>query len=216
MKSADIQTKDSTIEFSGHHGALSSTFVKPFVSTNGNAVTPGSGYVGYYVPGKGMTEYTPEDRVEANKVTGSDSFASGTTTGWVVNDTTATMKATGITYQPKPGTREEDGKQYIEGVDILFMGAYEAGDPVDDVDVSLKVTKGCADAPAPADPTTSAPATSKPAEPQQLGSNDLSQQKEKHKGLLGVLGALGVLGIIAGIVAGLSHAGLIPPIKLPF
>ena len=117
------------------------------------------------------------------------------------------------------------------------MGAYEAGAPVDDVDVSLKVTKGCADAPAPADPTTSpaepttspaepttspaepttsAPATSKPAEPQQLGSNDLSQQKEKHKGLLGVLGALGVLGIIVGIVAGLSHAGLIPPIKLPF
>ncbi len=238
VKSADIQTKDSTIEFSGHHGALSSTFVKPFVSTNGNAVTPGSGYVGYYVPGKGMTEYTPEDRVEANKVTGSDSFASGTTTGWVVNDTTATMKATGITYQPKSGTREEEGKQYIEGVDILFMGAYEAGAPVDDVDVSLKVTKGCADAPAPADPTTtpadpttspaepttspaepttspaepttSAPATSKTAEPQQLGSNDLSQQKEKHKGLLGVLG------IIAGIVAGLSHAGLIPPIKFPF
>ena len=259
VKSADIQAKDSTIEFSGHHGALSSTFVKPFVKTNGTTVTPGSGYVGYYVPGKGMTDYKPEDRVEANKVTGSDSFASSDKGAWTVTDTEATLKATDLKYVPKPGTRYEQDthKQYVEGVDILFMGAYNEGDPVDDVDVSLKLKKGCADAPAPAPteepkPTTSAPApapttsaapseepkptTSAPApapttsaapseepkpttsapttKPKDPSSDKLSQ--DKNKGLLGVLGALGVLGIIAGIVAGLANAGLIPPIKLPF
>lgn len=55
---ADIRTKDSTLEFEGHHGALYTKMLSPYVLTEAAQAKAGTSYEGYYVPGKGMTEYT--------------------------------------------------------------------------------------------------------------------------------------------------------------
>lgn len=143
VKSSKIATQDSTITFTGHHGSLESTLKSPYVVTEGNDVTPGAGYVGYYSPGKKMTDYKPEDRTDANRVTGADTFARGTTDGWQVTDTTATLDTKGMQYTLKPGTNARQG--IVEGVDILFLGFYKDGDPVDNVNVNLSVKKVCND-----------------------------------------------------------------------
>ena len=143
VKSSKIATQDSTITFTGHHGSLESTLKSPYVVTKGNDVTPGAGYVGYYSPGKKMTDYKPEDRTDANRVTGADTFARGTTDGWQVTDTTATLDTKGMQYTLKPGTNARQG--IVEGVDILFLGFYKDGDPVDNVNVNLSVKKVCND-----------------------------------------------------------------------
>lgn len=223
VKSSKIATQDSTITFTGHHGSLESTLKSPYVVTEGNDVTPGAGYVGYYSPGKKMTDYKPEDRTDANRVTGADTFARGTTDGWKVTDTTATLDTKGMQYTPKPGTNARQG--IIEGVDILFLGFYNSGDPMDNVNVNLSVKKVCND-PEPektsepaktseskkSEPAkTSEPKKSEPAKPTNpSGQNDLSSRPNWQKVLIGVLGAAGIVGLVAGIFQALMNANMIP------
>ncbi|MDO4928865.1 MAG: HtaA domain-containing protein [Corynebacterium sp.] len=156
ITSAQIETQDSKIVFEGHKGALYSEIMSPFVVQNGTSVAPGVSYLSYYVPGKGMTEYTAADRIEENQVTGKDTFAEGTTTGWDVNGTTATLSGTNIRYVPKPGTfyNSSTGENAVEGVDMVFMGMYnDAYQPeIDDFQVNLNLRKTCED-PAPTETT---------------------------------------------------------------
>ncbi|CAB0539901.1 hypothetical protein CIP107514_00544 [Corynebacterium diphtheriae] len=59
---AEINTKDSSIVFEGHHGSFYSQLHNPYVTTKDNAVKASVSYVGYYVLGKNMTEYKDADR----------------------------------------------------------------------------------------------------------------------------------------------------------
>ncbi|GAA1473121.1 HtaA domain-containing protein [Corynebacterium felinum] len=170
VKSATIKTIPSTVKFKGHHGALESTMKSPFIEAyvegGKTVVRPGVTYEGYYVEGKGMTDYTPDDRVPENLKSGTDSFAKGESSGWVLQGDTLKLDATALKYEKKPGTRYDEAtkKQYIEGVDIIFMGTYsDTYKPeVDDVNVELKVKKTCPQAPAP-QPTDPAPQPTDPA-----------------------------------------------------
>ena len=140
---ADIQTKDSTLIFEGHHGALYTQMQSPYVKTTGTEVKTGTGYVGYYIPGKAMTTYTPEDRTEANKRTGTGEFGAGKTEGWNLEGNKLTMSGTNLHFTPQPGS--DPWKGIHEGVDILFMGAYRDTDPLDDLSVDLNVKNTCLD-----------------------------------------------------------------------
>ena len=141
VKSSKIATKDSSIVFTGHHGALESTISNPSVATDGNTVTPIVHYLGYFVPGKAMHAYTPADRIDQYKIEDDGNFAQGTTNGWQLTDTSATLDSAQMAYVTNPGTNEEN----ISGADVLFMGNYKDGDPVDNVNVSLSVKKVCND-----------------------------------------------------------------------
>lgn len=141
VKSSKIATKDSSIVFTGHHGALESTISNPSVATDGNTVTPIVHYLGYFVPGKAMHAYTPADRIDQYKIEDDGNFAQGTTNGWQLTDTSATLDSAQMAYVANPGTNEEN----ISGADVLFMGNYKDGDPVDNVNVSLSVKKVCND-----------------------------------------------------------------------
>ena len=109
-----IRTKDATLVFEGHHGALYTNIKSPYVQTSGNTAKVGVGYLGYYVPGKEMTAYTKDDRIEANKREGEDFLAAGTYSGL----TNGTGTVTKVNYVPQPGTTE-DGSN-IEGVDVFL------------------------------------------------------------------------------------------------
>lgn len=143
---ADIRTKDSTLEFEGHHGALYTKMLSPYVLTEAGQAKAGTSYEGYYVPGKGMTEYTPEDRTEENKKSGTDTFADGNA-AWSKDGDMLTLNATGVTYKPKAGTYydRESKIQHIEGIDVIFMGMYnESYKPeLDDAQVTLKTASEC-------------------------------------------------------------------------
>lgn len=149
ITSAQIETQDSTIVFEGHKGALYSEMMSPYIVQNGTTVAPGVSYLSYYVPGKGMTEYTVADRTEENQVTGKDTFAEGTTSGWEVDGTTATLSGTNIRYVPKPGTQYDSstGESTVEGVDMVFMGMYsdDYQPEIDDFQVSLNLRETCED-----------------------------------------------------------------------
>ncbi|PIS66442.1 hypothetical protein AZH46_02525 [Corynebacterium striatum] len=98
------------------------------------------------MPGKHMTEYTPQDRTEENKKSGTDTFAEGNA-AWSKDGDTLTLNATDVTYKPKAGTYYDREKkiQHIEGVDVIFMGMYhkEYKPELDDVQVTLKTASEC-------------------------------------------------------------------------
>ncbi|ERS40031.1 MULTISPECIES: HtaA domain-containing protein [Corynebacterium] len=143
--SSNIQTQDSTLIFEGHKGALYTQMQSPYIKTEGQNVQAGTGYVGYHVPGKGMTEYTPEDRTEENKKTGTGEFAAGTTAGWTNGNNKLTLSGTNMRYKTQPGTNSDTGA--IEGVDVIFMGIYNDNynPEIDDVNVELNVKNTCLD-----------------------------------------------------------------------
>lgn len=228
VTAATIKTQASKVVFSGHHDALSSTFISPYVEVAGNTVKTGTTYEGYYVPGKGMAEYTPQDRTIENFRTGTDTFASGNAS-WKVDDSAATLTGTNIKYQAKPGTRydEETHKQYIEGVDLIFMGQYHAGNKpeMDDVNVELKLKKDCGEAPKPTKTSepgkpseTTKPSepgkptnTTKPSEPKDPGKDKQSTMNDKlKKAIIGIVSVLGIGGLLAGLFQWLSRSGLVP------
>ena len=138
--SSNIESKDSSIMFTGHHGALHSTVVAPFIKTSGNQAQLGSGYEVYHVEGKNMFQYTEDDRIDANKRTGDGIFGHGTAR-WTKEGDTLTLSASDVRYKEQQGTK--DGK--IEGVDQLFMGMYssESKPELDDAHLILKVSPGC-------------------------------------------------------------------------
>ena len=138
--SSNIESKDSSITFTGHHGALHSTVVAPFIKTSGNEAQLGSGYEVYHVEGKNMFQYTEDDRIDANKRTGDGIFGHGTAQ-WTKEGDTLTLSASDVRYKEQQGTK--DGK--IEGVDQLFMGMYssESKPELDDAHLTLRVSPGC-------------------------------------------------------------------------
>lgn len=138
--SSSIESKDSSITFTGHHGALHSTVVAPFIQTFGNQAHVGTGYEVYHVEGKNMLLYTPDDRIDANKRTGDGIFGHGTAQ-WTKEGDTLTLSASDMRYKEQEGTK--DGK--IDGVDQLFMGVYSSKSKpeLDDVHLTLKVSPGC-------------------------------------------------------------------------
>lgn len=218
VQSATIATKDSAITFRGHHGSLESTLKNPFVETAGTTVTSGAHYLGYYVPGKKMTEYTEADRTDENRSEGSGSFARGSTTGWATTNTTATLDGTGMRYTPQPGTDAHNG--IIDGIDVLFLGIYSQDyqPEVDDVHVNLQVTKLCDGKPATDQPqseitttpsTSSTPAPTAPKPPVQAPSAG-SSGPSWNQILVGIFAATGVLGLVGGILQSLANSGMLP------
>lgn len=214
VQSATITTKDSAITFRGHHGALESTLKNPFVETTGTTVTSGAHYLGYYVPGKKMTEYTAADRTDENRSEGSGSFAQGATTGWAITNTTATLDGTGMHYTAQPGTDAPNG--IIDGVDVLFLGTYSQDyqPEVDNVHVNLQVTKLCDGKPATDQPqsgvatTPSTPAPTAPKPPAQAQVAGSSGQSWNQI-LVGIFAATGVLGLVGGILQSLANSGML-------
>ena len=178
VKSSKIATKDSSIVFTGHHGALESTISNPSVATDGNTVTPIVHYLGYFVPGKAMHTYTPADRIDQYKIESDGNFAQGTTNGWQLTDTSATLDSTQMAYVANPDTNEEN----ISGADVLFMGNYKNGDPVDNVNVNLSVKKVCND---PEPEKTSEPAatttTEEPAKTSESKKSEPAKTSEPKK-----------------------------------
>ncbi|CAB0636176.1 hypothetical protein CIP107563_00589 [Corynebacterium diphtheriae] len=138
---AEINTKDSSIVFEGHHGSLYSQLHNPYVTTKDNAVKASVSYVGYYVLGKNMTEYKDADRTEANKRSRRDTFGEVITAGWTLNETAATLSGSNMRYVPQPKTKDN----VIDGVDVIFMGQYDGdyNSNLDDVKVDLKLKKVC-------------------------------------------------------------------------
>lgn len=145
VANSEIRTKDSTLTFEGHHGALFTQMKSPYIKTQGGQLQAGTGYVGYYVPGKDMTQYTKEDRTEENLRTGEAEFAVGTTDGWKPADNNLTMSGSNLHYVQNPNSDVNAGK--YEGADLIFMGAYDNSAPIDDVNVELNVKNTCLDKP---------------------------------------------------------------------
>ncbi|WP_053083616.1 HtaA domain-containing protein [Corynebacterium propinquum] len=143
VTSSEIRTKDSTLTFEGHHGALFTQMKSPYITTEGNKLQAGTSYVGYHVPGKDMMQYTKEDRTDENKRTGEGEFAAGTTDGWKLADNKLTMSGSNLHYVQNPNSDVNAGK--LEGVDLIFLGAYDNSSPIDDVQIDLNVKNTCLD-----------------------------------------------------------------------
>ena len=141
VTASKIKAKDSSITFTGHHGALYSKMTNPFVQTEGDKAQLGSGYEAYFVEGKHMTQYTPEDRVEANKRTGEGAFGQGKAQ-WSKDGDTLTLNASDVMYERQPGTNDSGD---VEGVDFLFMGMYshDYNPEVDSAQLTLNLAPGC-------------------------------------------------------------------------
>ncbi len=171
---AKIQTKDSSIEFEGHKGALYSKMQSPYFEIQGNTVRPGVTYVAYYVEGKGMTEYTPADRIEANKVTGTDTFGQGAVEAVTEGDIIH-LETQGMKYKQKPGTNydPETKKQTVEGIDRLFLGTYNENyqPELDDASIALKTRQVCNDAATPSEKPSKPSESSKPSQPSKPGKD---------------------------------------------
>ena len=214
---ADIRTKPSKITFEGHKGSLYTNFLNPYVIAEGDGIQGGAGYLAYYVPGKGMTEYTPEDRIEQNKVTGSDVFSKGQGT-WTVGTGTINLDASNMMYVPKPGTDSWNG--ILEGVDALFMGLYNADykPELDDINVVLTTEEKCSL------PQTPPPAAD-PDPNIKPGGNDTQGTSSNNQGSSGsemtsghwkkftevwnfLLGAAGILGMFAILAHALKVSGV--------
>lgn len=176
---SNIQTQDSTLIFEGHKGALYTQMQSPYIKTEGQNVQAGTGYVGYYVPGKGMTEYTPEDRTEENKKTGAGEFAAGSTSGWTTDNNKLTLSGTNMRYKTQPGTNSETGS--IEGVDVIFMGIYNDNynPEIDDVNVELNVKNTCLDEET---DTTTPDGTTEDSTPGQTNEQGAQQENTKPQG----------------------------------
>ncbi|CAB0882460.1 HtaA domain-containing protein [Corynebacterium diphtheriae] len=156
--SSEIRTQDSSIVFTGHNDALHSEFKSPIISTSGSTLNAGSGYAVYYIPGKAMGQYTKDDHTEKNKKTGEGYFAQGQVSEWKTSGEDGaklTLKGSNLQYTPQRGTDGHKGT--IEGVDLLFMGQYDANykPSVDDVEVELQVKNTCGAIDGTADPDTS-------------------------------------------------------------
>ncbi|AFB72810.1 HtaA domain-containing protein [Corynebacterium pseudotuberculosis] len=195
ITTSEIRTKDSSITFTGHHGALYSQVKSPIIKTSGDTVSAGSGYLGYYVPGKNMTQYTEKDRVDANKKQGEGIFSKGKVETASLSGETLTLKGSNLRYTPQPGTK--DGK--IEGVDVLFMGIYNENylPEVDDVDVELKVKNNCGNISGTGNPAA-----------------DLGTPGSLSKPWAIVLGILGGFAALAGLFHVFMNSGLLQ--NLPF
>ncbi|APQ54548.1 Hypothetical protein CpMEX30_1520 [Corynebacterium pseudotuberculosis] len=196
ITTSEIRTKDSSITFTGHHGALYSQVKSPIIKTSGDTVSAGSGYLGYYVPGKNMTQYTEKGPGwNANKSRGRGFFlkAKGETAS--LSGETLTLKGSNLRYTPQPGTK--DGK--IEGVDVLFMGIYNENylPEVDDVDVELKVKNNCGNISGTGNPAA-----------------DLGTPGSLSKPWAIVLGILGGFAALAGLFHVFMNSGLLQ--NLPF
>lgn len=141
--SSEIKTQPSALTFTGHGEALYSVVKSPFVMTEGRTVKAGSSYEGYYVQGKDMTRYEAKDRTEQNRRTGTGAFAQGATSGWKLEGGKLTLAGTNMLYTAQPGTDAKN--RVIEGVDILFMGAYNSENKpeIDDINVELEVKNPC-------------------------------------------------------------------------
>ena len=174
---SDIQTQDSTLIFEGHHGALYSQMKSPYVKTEGNVVKPGTGYVGYYVEGKPMTQYKESDRTDENKRTGKGEFGVGKTEGWKLEGNKLTMSGTNPFYTPQPGS--DRWKDIHEGIDVLFMGAYGSEDPLDDLQVELNVKNTCLDEET---DTTTPGGTTEDSTPGQTNEQGAQQENTKPQG----------------------------------
>ena len=160
VTASKIRAKDSSVTFTGHHGALYSKMINPFVQTDGDKAQLGSEYEAYFVEGKAMHEYTADDRTEENKRTGEGAFGHGKAQ-WKKEGDTLTLDASDVTYVPQPGTNDSGA---VEGVDFLFMGMYgpNYNPEVDGAKVTLKVScekKG------PETPETTTPETTTPENP---------------------------------------------------
>ncbi|SQI24574.1 HtaA domain-containing protein [Corynebacterium jeikeium] len=192
---AEIGTKPSDVVFEGHHGALYSNFKSPYITAEGASIQGGASYEGYYVPGKHMTQYTPEDRIEKNKVSGRDVFSKGNG-DWKVNGDTVTLDASSMTYVPKPGT--DGDKNIVEGVDVLFMGIYSADykPELDDINVSLTTEKKCESPGEPNDEGGSGPDNPDNPDDQGQGQGSLGKFGKVWNYILGTVGILGMLAII--------------------
>lgn len=179
VANSEIRTKDSTLTFEGHHGALYTQMKSPYVKTEGTTVKPGTGYVGYYVEGKSMTEYKPEDRIEANQRTGEGEFGQGTTSGWTRDNNTLTMSGTNLRYTPQPGT--DSYKGILQGVDLIFMGIYndDYKPELDDVRVDLNVQDTCLD---PVEDTTKPEDNTEAPAPDQTNEQGAQQENTKPQG----------------------------------
>lgn len=171
---SDIQTQDSTLIFEGHHGALYTQMKSPYVKTEGNVVKPGTGYVGYYVEGKPMTQYKESDRTDENKRTGKDEFGVGKTEGWKLEGNKLTMSGTNLFYTPQPGS--DRWKDIHEGIDVLFMGAYDNEAPLDDLQVELSVKNTCLD---PVEDTTKPEDNTEAPAPDQTNEQGAQQENTK-------------------------------------
>ncbi|MDK8791516.1 HtaA domain-containing protein [Corynebacterium sp. MSK039] len=160
VTASKIRAKDSSVTFTGHHGALYSKMINPFVQTDGDKAQLGSEYEAYFVEGKAMHEYTADDRTEENKRTGEGAFGHGKAQ-WKKEGDTLTLDASDVTYVPQPGTDEAGA---VEGVDFLFMGMYgpNYNPEVDGAKVTLKVS---CEKKEPETPETTTPETTTPENP---------------------------------------------------
>lgn len=212
---ADIRTKPSKITFEGHKGSLYTNFLNPYVIAEGDGIQGGAGYLAYYVPGKGMTEYTPKDRIEKNRVTGSDVFSKGQGT-WTVGTGTIKLDASNMMYVPKPGT--DSWKGILEGIDALFMGMYNADykPELDDINVELTTKKECSPPQTPADDPDS---NMKPGGKDTQGAGNHNQGSSNSEMASGhwkkiaevwnyLLGAAGILGMFAILAHALKVSGV--------
>lgn len=208
VTSADIHTQDAAVDFEGHKGALSTHIGSPYLTTSGTDAKIGINYRGYYVKGKGMAEYKPEDRIPQNLVEGSDYMAGGSAAA-TVDGENVTLKATGVKYQPKPGTDAWNG--IIEGVDVVFLGMYDAAADMDDVNVTLKTKKTCV----PVEPEKPAK-PEKPAEPGSQGDKKdekpavSSELSTAWNWVLGIVSLLGMVGVIGKII---QQSGLLDGVQ---
>lgn len=217
VTAADIRTQDAAVDFEGHKGALASHIGSPYLTTTGTDAKIGINYRGYYVKGKGMAEYKPEDRIPENLLEGSDHMAGGIAAATVDGDH-VTLKASGVKYQPKPGT--DPWKGIIEGVDVVFLGMYDATAEMDDVNVTLKTKKTCVpvESEKPTKPTeaekpteTAKPSeTAKPTETPKPTTEPAPKSSDSvgFKVVAGILGSLGLLGLLGAIAHVLNQNGI--------
>ncbi|QQU86187.1 HtaA domain-containing protein [Corynebacterium propinquum] len=171
---SEIRTKDSTLTFEGHNGALYTQMKSPYIKTDGQKLQAGTTYVGYHVPGKNMTQYTKEDRTDENKRTGEAEFAAGTTDGWKLADNKLTMSGSNLHYVQNPNSDVNAGK--LEGVDLIFQGAYDNSSPIDDVQINLNVEKTCLD---PVGDTTKPGGAAEDSAPDQTNEQGAQQENTK-------------------------------------
>lgn len=209
ITAADIHTQDAAVDFEGHKGALASHIGSPYLTTTGTDAKIGINYRGYYVKGKGMTEYKPEDRIPENLVQGTDYMAGGTAVA-TVDGENVTLRATDVTYQPKPGTNRSEG--IIEGVDVVFLGLYGADykPEIDDVNVTLKTKNTCGSTHSqkPAAPETPRPDRQEDKKDEKPAVS--SELSTAWNWILGIAGLVGMFGVIGKII---QQSGLLDGVR---
>lgn len=159
ITTANIATLPGQIHFTGHHGALDVKMSQPYLNVQSGRVGAGMHYETYYVPGKEMTTYTKEDKTPANRVTGHGVFAQGAANGSVDGNGKGVLAGSQMGYVVQPGTFYDPATQKgaVVGVDLMFIGNYQTGAPVDDVSVQLELTRGCVSEPSKAPELPKAP-----------------------------------------------------------